>query len=103
MPTASAPCEMLADRVRELIRQRGLDVHAWFLSDTVETLVWYACRDVSLAERLRITRDARLAAAAGPVRDPLDKADYDGLIDALPGNLHGIFMRAEGAGPQRSW
>jgi len=95
--------DTIADRVHALLKGRGLQLSAWYICDTIETLVWYSCRDADLSERLRITRDAQLAAAAGLVRDGLSDAEFEQLIAAVPDNLHGIFMRPAALRLQRSW
>jgi len=100
---AVATTAALTERIHQLIRERRLDVQAWYVRDRIETLVWYSCRDADLSERLRITRDAQLAAAAGLVRDGLSDAEFEQLIAAVPDNLHGIFMRPAALRLQRSW
>lgn len=86
--------DAIVERVQDCIRRRGLDVSAWYLTDAIETLVWYRCRDLSVANRLRATRGAQLAALAGLVREDLTRAEYDALVAVVPANLHGIFMRS---------
>jgi len=103
MRTVDIQCEALAERVRECLRRRGLELSAWYLCDDIETLVWYNCREMSVSERLRVTRHAQVAAAASLVPDALTDDEFSALIALLPANLHEIFMRPATPPLQRSW
>ena len=103
MRTVDTHHDAIAERVRDCLRRRGLELSAWYVCDEIETLVWYECRDLTEADLMRATHDAKLAALAGLVRDDLTPDEYSALIDVLPLNLHGIFMRSAPQRLQRSW